>query len=72
MEQSEINAAVKSCVREAIGAADPLEALLTCIDKLRSEGRSEAELEIIRTTCIQMLSVIYDVRSIEVDEQPDN
>jgi hypothetical protein len=69
MTQDKINKAVKECVRESLGAGDPLETLLACIDKLRQEGKPAAELDIIRTTCIRMLSVVYDTRGLEAEDQ---
>jgi hypothetical protein len=68
MEQSRINKAVKDCVREALGKENPLLSLQECIDAHEASGWPKAELEILKKTCLRMLSVIYDVSGMEGNE----
>ena len=67
--QDRINEAVKDCVRRALGNHNPLAHLQDCINEHRARGWSKADLEVVRNTCLRMLSMIYDVGVAEADDQ---
>ena len=69
MDQDAINKAVKDCVREALGQHEPLLALQGSLDALKTAGWPNAEIEIVRNTCLRMLRVIYDADGSEEKDQ---
>jgi hypothetical protein len=62
MTQEQINQAVTNCVRVALDQPNPIAALLGCIDALKEEGWPAAEIQIVRQTCLRMLSEIHGIR----------
>ena len=71
MTQSTINQAVRECVRECLGTHEPLATLMHCIERMRDEGWSHTDLELIRRTALRMLSVIYDADGKERESQDE-
>jgi hypothetical protein len=62
MTQEQINEAVTSCVRVSLEQPNPIAALLGCIDTLKEQGWPTAEIQIVRQTCLRMLSEIHGIR----------
>jgi hypothetical protein len=60
MDQAQINTAVKHCIRQALGADDPLTMLQSCTENLRELGWNETDLQIVHKACIRMLAIIYE------------
>ena len=61
MDQSQINEAVKECVRYTLGAEKPLDSLQQWFDQRAAEGWNKSDLMTIRQTVVKMLSAIYNV-----------
>ena len=68
MDQDAINKAVKDCVREALGQHEPLLALQGSLDALKTAGWPNAEIEIVRNTCLRMLGSYHADGSEEKDQ----
>jgi hypothetical protein len=62
-----MNEATQQCVRYTIGSDKPLQALQQWVDQRAAEGWPKAELALVKSAALRILSAIYGIES---DEQP--